>query len=259
MAPMLLRFVINKESDELGTAPMAQLRVTWGNSSPVCIPERKIPRQLPPLLAKGKPERVEIFWWAGDPTAPERIREASVAAGLDHLSWTPIEESGQDEVEEVEARLSLEIDQLIFRAIAKIAYEYFFWVAETRAPGVMKFTALDAIRCFILDGVGTWGKFVHASNDPILADETGTRRRTNGHLIALRWDTQPGAPVVGLVGLFNDIIYRVGICAAPSTIWQDITSGHCYDPRLGEVRRLASGRFILPPQSISARRPHPPR
>ncbi len=74
MAPMLLRFVINKESDELGTAPMAQLRVTWGNSSPVCIPERKIPRQLPPLLAKGKPERVEIFWWAGDPTAPERIR-----------------------------------------------------------------------------------------------------------------------------------------------------------------------------------------
>jgi HNH endonuclease len=253
MAPMLLRLIIDPESGELRTAPMAQLRIRWGGSLPVCIPERNLSRELPQLLAQGKPSRVELFWWAGDPDAPDRIQAAAVAAGPDHLSWKPIEETAQDRAEEIEALLSLEIDQLILRAIAKIAYEYFFWVAENRAPRVIDFDLLDPIRRFILESAGTWEQFVHASNEPILADETATRRRTNGHLVALRWATELGEPIVGMVGLFNDIIYRVTISAAPSIIWQDIDSGHCYDPKAREVRPLTSGRFVLPPQLASGR------
>ena len=245
--PMLLRFVPSPDGQELRTAPMPQLRLSINDGPLRCIPEWRIAADLPVLLAKGAPTRVEMFCWAGDLGAFERLQAKAVAAGLRSLSWKPISETAAAEPEQIEARMQLTIDSVIARSVAKIAYEYFVWVVEPIAPHLIRDDLLAPIRNLIDRDVGDWRDIVQPTNEPVLINETRRMRTTRGHLLALRWHTSPRDPVKVWVALFNDHAYEVTVSDAPALIWQSIDRGHHFNLDRSECTALAAGRFIRPP------------
>jgi len=246
-APMLLRFVAAPDGKQLGTAPLPQLRLSIDDGPLQCIPEARIEEELPKILAQGKPTRVEMFCWTGDAGAFERLTSKAKAHGLAYHSWKPISEGAVPGPEEIEARMQLTIDSIIARSIAKIAFEYFIWCVEPIAARLIRDDLLDPIRRLVYDDAGDWRRIVQPTNDAILVNETRRVRTTQGHILALRWHTSPGAPVVVWVSLFNDHAYRVRVCEAPALIWQAIDCGHHFSLSTHECTKLAAGRFISPP------------
>lgn len=253
-APMLLRFVPSADGKELRTAPMAQLRIAISGGPLQCIPEDRIAVELPVHLAEGEVTRVEMFCWDGDPSAFDRMRDKAILAGLSsEMTWNPIGPDGYVAPELVDAHIQFTIDEVVARAIAKIAYEYFFWVVEPLAPHLIVDTLLQPLRSFILEGHPTdWRTLVVPTGTPLLANETRRLKTTQGHLVALRWDTVPKAPIAAIVSLFNEHTYRVHVSDAPALIWQSLDSGHHFDIRRGDCIRLAAGRFTVPPLGQSS-------
>lgn len=248
MAPMLLQVVPAVVGGSgINTAPIAQIRIAIDNGPLVCIRESRIADELPQLLSSGKPTRVEIFWWGGDAAGPSRVREKASAAGLGDWTWHPIGDGTEPRPERIDAEFEFKIDSIVSRAIAKIGYEFFYWVLERRAPHLLVTANTDAIRRFVFEGTGEPTRFVHPSNRPILEHDTATLRQTGGHILVLQWKSAPQAPVVVRVGLFNDLVYDVEICGGPSPIWHDINVGLHFDLRACKVTSLTSSRLLLPP------------
>ena len=245
-APMLLRFVPGVGGAKVGVAPLPQLRCRIDAEPLRCIPEKRIAVDLPKMLEVGRPSDIGIFWWAGDPTAPDRIRDRAIAAGLKDRDWTAIVDESGVAPAQIDVDFQFFIDALAARAVAKIAYEYFVWVVDDLAPRLVNADLLAPIREFVATGEGDWKKFVIPTNSPVLANETPTLRRTQGHLLTLDWDRRVGSPVIATVALFNDMVYKIRVCESPALIWEEIGLGHHFSIETKEVSKLTRGRFVRP-------------
>ena len=117
------------------------------------------------------------------------------------------------------------IDQQIFRAIAKIAFNYLLYWAR---PEFLLEEPFDPVRRYIRYGERPGYILVAVREKAILADEPVVGERRLGHLITSNW-AQDGISIVGQVSLFNWVTYCVSLLRDYSGERGDVKRGHFFD------------------------------
>lgn len=109
----------------------------------------------------------------------KRLIQALSRLGVDFQE----EEGGflsRDNVRDGWVVVETQIDEVILRCMAKIAFNY---LAKTAGDEFVKKSDFDSIRSFIREGIRPKHDFVGISSYPILAYDSLTYRQTNGHLV----------------------------------------------------------------------------
>jgi hypothetical protein len=132
------------------------------------------------------------------------------------------------------------IDSTIFRALAKIAFNYLVFVAGREFVLSRDF---NEIRDFIRNGRRDRREFFVVNSAPILyEDQKYGIQTTQGHLMTVGWQ---GADLICKISLFNFKTYIVRLCHNFSGIWRPIRSGHHFDIETKTVSELFAAIKIL--------------
>lgn len=115
----------------------------------------------------------------------------------------------------LETFLRSTIDEVIFRAVAKIAFNF---LAYVKGGDFALRDDFDGMRTFIRHGVAPAQPPVLVTDIPILNGDNAVYRQTYGHIIVVSWD-QMNQGLVCLLSLFNHMTYHVRLCPAYSGIW----------------------------------------
>ena len=163
----------------------------------------------------------------------ERLAGKLVKMGIVFKERGPLERTGN----EVEAFAEGILDDIIFRGVAKIAFNF---LARLKSADFVLRSDFDPIREHIRFGRAPRQAPVIVSKLPILHCDGTIYRQTNGHIIVLDWDkTQQG--IVCLISLFNHLTYHVVLCESYSGVWHALRAGRHFDVetlRITEVRGL---------------------
>jgi hypothetical protein len=150
----------------------------------------------------------------------ERVLEVLKSAGINFRQegslMNPITDDGKVLVE-----IAAAVDQTIFRAIAKIAFNY---VAHQHGSTSVLRSDFDDVRNYIRYGTApSWTArmpVVLPFHKPILYDDKPLSRQTNGHLITFNWNNGRTG-FLSQVSLFNTITYHIAICPEFKGLWSD--------------------------------------
>jgi hypothetical protein len=141
-------------------------------------------------------------------------------------------------VEKLKVETELTIDAIIFRGVAKIAFNYLCYVVGKK---FLLFNDFDEIRRFVRHGEGKADRFVEVNVPPILYDDQQLEKFgikiTEGHLIIVGWK---GMDLFSKVSLFNTTTFLVKLCHSFRGIWRPIKSGHHFDIVSKQVGKLGS-------------------
>jgi hypothetical protein len=129
-------------------------------------------------------------------------------------------------------QIRMEFRPVFLRSVAKIAFNYAAWVT---GPTFVLDEAFDVTRAFIRYGTRLPYPVVTPRREPILADETPSERRAQGHLLTAGWAAERNA-LVGQVSLFNGPTYSVSLARGHKGLWRPVRSGHYFDL---ETRRIS--------------------
>jgi hypothetical protein len=183
------------------------------------------------LLIVGSPDEKEKLL--------ARLAELGVKLNDRHEFAEPVT-SGSTILAEIDSRL----DVNIFRAVAKIAFNY---VACVCGPDFALQPDFNEIREYIRDAKQpAWrGPVVRPVSDPILFADSREWRQTNGHLITFDWNL---GGLLAQVSLFNSTTYRVLLCPLYSGLTIDgIPNGHHFDIESRTISPLLSvSRALIP-------------
>jgi len=146
--------------------------------------------------------------------------------------------------DEIDVQVEYTIDKTIFRAIAKIAFNY---LAYVHGAALALRSDFDPVREYVRHGTEPSWRPVIPGKSRILAGETAGIRCSNGHLLALEGDAIRGK-IIARVALFNDITYTLQLCEHFSGIWRDFRSGHHFDVDTNGVTQLRSVSASLMPR-----------
>ena len=122
------------------------------------------------------------------------------------------------------------IDRKIFRAVAKIGFNY---LAYWQSADFMFHESFDTIRRFIRYGETTSYPLVGILEKPILADEYSRLRRL-GHLVTVNWASD-NTSIVSQVALFNWITYSICLTRGYSGEHRDIKKGNFFNTVSKEI------------------------
>jgi len=126
------------------------------------------------------------------------------------------------------------IDHTIFRATAKIAFNY---LAYWEGGEFVQQLSFDRIRNFVRYGVQAPCPLVKVSQHPILGDE-GIRRRV-GHLVTIAWAAD-GVSIVAQVSLLNLFTYSVCLARNYEGESRKIVRGHFFNTYNSEILALGT-------------------
>jgi hypothetical protein len=144
----------------------------------------------------------------------------------------PMHERGseQDWLCEVEAT----VDQIILRAIAKIAFNY---LAYGEKSAFLLHDSFDTIRNYIRYGQKCSYPLIRVSNTPILKDEPIEGKRRAGHMITLNWAADR-VSIISQVSLFNLATYIISLARDFSGERREIRRGHFFNIYSKEILPL---------------------
>lgn len=150
----------------------------------------------------------------------------------------PLTENGQIEIVAL-----YQIDQIILRAVGKIALNY---VASVQGASFALRGDFDEFRRYIrYSEKPSWKPAIRPSSRPILFDDSPSWRQTTGHLITLGWSRNNRGLLVQ-VSLFNSITYHALLCPDLSGLWHPLSSGHHFDIESRTISKLGStNRFRM--------------
>jgi hypothetical protein len=115
------------------------------------------------------------------------------------------------------------IDEIICRAIAKIAFNYLaYWEG---ADFVLQ-NAFDPIRRYIKDGEKGLEPFLSIGNQGIVSDDPG--REAVIHIVTVNW-SQDGSSLISQVSLFNILSYKVRLVKDYLGERRKIRRGHYFN------------------------------
>jgi len=169
----------------------------------------------------------------------EKLREFDIKFVEQGKLEEPITTDGS-----VGIQIAAQVDATIFRAVAKIAFNY---VAYIHGASFVLRSDFDDLRSYIRYGThSALTQFVRPFNTPILADDHIHLRQTNGHLITFDWNhLQTG--LVAQVSMFNTTTYHVLFCSDYSGIWHnDMRTGHHFDLTSRIISPLISASSVIP-------------
>ncbi len=152
------------------------------------------------------------------------------------IPFTQRGQGGQPPSKDGLAPLDVEMrfDSMIFRCVAKIAFNY---MAAVAGADFARSACFKAVRDFIRSAVKPPYALVVPHAGAILYDDTPTRRQTNGHILTLKW-TRDSRAVVAQVSLFNETTYDVILTRSYDGMWREIANGHHFDLDSRNVSRL---------------------
>ncbi len=117
------------------------------------------------------------------------------------------------------------IDSTLFRAIAKIAFNYFvYW----EGPDLARLAEFNAIRSYIRYGIQPPYRLVGILERPILADEAVVGPRRLGHLVTINW-SRDHKSIVSMVSLLNLNTYSVSLARDFVRDVESLPKGHFFD------------------------------
>jgi hypothetical protein len=136
--------------------------------------------------------------------------------------------------ESILCELEVTVDQTIFRAITKIAFNYLaYWQGES----FVNESAFDLVRRYIRYGEKPDYKLVEIRQEAILADEPVVGERRLGHLITVNWASD-GVSMVSQVSLFNWVTYCVSLARDYPGERRDVRKGNFFDTTSREILDL---------------------
>ena len=142
----------------------------------------------------------------------------------------PSENSEEDWLCKVDAL----IDSTIFRAVAKIAFNYLaFWEGRD----FLLCECFDSSRSFIRYGKKADYPLATVDDNPILRDEPVEGRRRFGHIVTVNWATDR-VSIISQVSLFNWASYRVSLATNFSSTQRNIRRGHFFNVNNGDILDL---------------------
>jgi len=136
--------------------------------------------------------------------------------------------------------LKVRLDDMIFRCVAKIAFNYLAW---RRGADFVRSDGFNALRTFVRYRTRASYPLVVVRTAPILVDDSPSTRQTDGHLITAAW-TRDSRHIVGQVSLFNPVTYAVSLAKDFSGVWQPLRTGHHFNYRTGRIDELVTGSFL---------------
>ena len=128
------------------------------------------------------------------------------------------------------------IDRKIFRAIAKIAFNY---LAYWQGPEFLHEPSFDATRRFIRYDEQPGYRMVDIREESILADERVAGQSRLGHLITTNW-AQDRVSIMAQVALFNWVKYCVVLAPDYPGEQRDIRRGNFFNVANGEILELGA-------------------
>lgn len=166
---------------------------------------------------------------------PEFEQEAIEKLEEQGITWKATEATfqGASSTGEWLCEVEGKIDQTIFRAIAKIGFNY---LAYWEGAEFVLDEGFNPVRGYIRRGEITAYPLVDILDRSILADERGNSKRLLGHLVTVNW-ANDGVSIVSQVSLFNWVTYSVCLARDFSGKHKDIARGHFFN---------TSGKEIVP-------------
>jgi hypothetical protein len=237
------------EPDKTGKAvepvPVPQAAFRWnGLQDWNYLVERELEPSVLAQYVNPIPGTLEIRVMGPSPEDHERVLLRLTSAGIkfrqEGTLMEPITSDGKILIE-----IAAAVDQTIFRAIAKIAFNY---VAHQHGPDFVLGSDFDEIREYIRCGKEPrWSgrmPVVFPVADPILYDDARQLRQTNGHLITFDW--HPGnMGFMAQISLFNTVTYRVRICAVYRGLWRpDFHRGHHFNVEERTIQQLFASPLL---------------
>ena len=126
------------------------------------------------------------------------------------------------------------IDSIIFRNVAKIAFNYLaFWEGRD----FLLHQSFDPVRNFIRYDKQVEYPLVRVDDNPILGDEPVEGRRRLGHIVTVNW-AEDRISIVSQISLFNWASYRVSLARNFSSERRNIRRGHFFNGNNREILDL---------------------
>lgn len=161
--------------------------------------------------------------------------------GVNFIPKGRFEEPVTDADNKVWVETTFAVDQTVYRAVAKIAFNY---AAKMHGSDFVRMADFDETRNYIRHGNLSIGPLVRVSRKPILEDDSiDGERQTDGHLVCLGWAGYKTS-IVGSVSLFNELTYDVILCRKFSGVWREVAVGHLFDPSSREITPLTHARLV---------------
>ena len=134
-----------------------------------------------------------------------------------------------------------EIDKTIYRAVAKIGFNY---LAKWQGEEFLNLPSFDFARKFIRYGETAPYPLVRATENPILADEPVEGQRRVGHLVTVNWAAD-NLSIVSQVSLFNWATYCVSLAREFTGEHKEIRKGHFFNTNSHEILDLIHFRISI--------------
>jgi hypothetical protein len=227
--------------------PVAQAAFRWKEQDWKYLLETELTDAALAQYVKAVPGTLEIRVFgiiADHARIVQRLKDAGINFQQQGSFSGPLGDQGSIWIE-----VGATVDQMIFRAIAKIAFNYM--THEHGADFALR-SDFDDVRNYIRYLTPPrWSArmpVVVPVADPILFDDERQSRQTNGHL--LTFDLNEGK--VGFeaqVSLFNTATYRVRLCPVYSgIIHSDFQRGHHFDIEERTITPLFSSALLVNPR-----------
>jgi HNH endonuclease len=122
------------------------------------------------------------------------------------------------------------VDNINFRIYAKIAFNY---LASIQDVNFVLHDDFDSIRNFIRYDKSFPIKFINIDDSPILFGDQASDPLTDGHLITMEWKND--GPIFAQIKPFNQIKYKIILCANFHGVYRPIHSVHHFNIHSGEI------------------------
>lgn len=163
-------------------------------------------------------------------------------------------ETAINQENKLEVIVSSVMDDFIFRAIAKISFNY---LAKVHGANYALDSRFDETRNYIQTGNKNRTNIVSIKNGHILNDETKDKGYFEGHIFTIRVVNKEILGQVVLTNVFN-FYYEVKL-GLQGAIWYDLKSGHGYDFKNNSIvdamscspTFLSMKGFIIPKGALS--------
>jgi|GEM_PF-1735748 len=157
----------------------------------------------------------------GIPT--DKIRESSANS--------PAPRFGQ----RIRVAVQSQIDAVILRAFAKIAFNYFACIYGNQLALSNTF---DEIKGFIRYGTHQDSELTIVKEEAFLAKRGKNARRLEGHIILIEWPNNVGRGIKCKISLFNYLTFIIILCRRFKLLIQPRLCGHFYDLASKRVTKL---------------------
>jgi hypothetical protein len=172
----------------------------------------------------------------------DNAREVLCKTGIKFQFQGEADPSKDHPREDILCEINVLIDTTVYRAFAKIAFNY---LAYWEGMDFVLHQSFDPMRNFIRYGKRVDYALVTVDDNPILGDEQIEGMRRLGHMITVNWAADK-ISLVSQVSIFNDATYTASLARNFAGERRNISRGHFFDVHNHKILNLRYRRRDCP-------------